>query len=370
MSTSPRSRLVGAVLAAVLAGSIVSCSSTSTPAASGASSAAPSAGSSAAASAPSSAAATSGAAGSSAAAGSGAAGSSAAGSGGATTVAQMTGSGNGEIDQAAYDGVIAGAPKADAATVSANAWAAGVKSRGTLKVGGTDSGPLFSLLDPATGKLTGFDAGLSQMLAQYIIGEPKTALTVTTVDTRETLLQNNTVDTVFATYTITPARATKVAFAGPYFTSGAAIMVKKDNTSINSVKDLAGKNVATESNSTAVTALKAQAPSAKLQLYAEDAQCQAAVQQGRADAYVLDQSILISDAVSNPAVKVVGEPFTVDPYGIGVTKSDPSAKQFVDAWLQKIYADGSWGKLWKATIGTVVSGDAPAPPKIGSVPGS
>lgn len=282
----------------------------------------------------------------------------------------MTGSGNGEIDQAAYDGVIAGAPKADAATVSANAWAAGVKSRGTLKVGGTDSGPLFSLLDPATGKLTGFDAGLSQMLAQYIIGEPKTALTVTTVDTRETLLQNNTVDTVFATYTITPARATKVAFAGPYFTSGAAIMVKKDNTSINSVKDLAGKNVATESNSTAVTALKAQAPSAKLQLYAEDAQCQAAVQQGRADAYVLDQSILISDAVSNPAVKVVGEPFTVDPYGIGVTKSDPSAKQFVDAWLQKIYADGSWGKLWKATIGTVVSGDAPAPPKIGSVPGS
>jgi glutamate transport system substrate-binding protein len=384
VSITSRPRLVGAVLAAVLAGSLVSCSSAAAPAASSAVSSAASAGSSALATATSAAAGAgssgSSAAGSSAAgstaAGSSAAGSSAAGSGAAssggaaTTVPQITGSGSGEIDQATYDSVIAGAPKADDATVSANAWAAGVKSRGTLKVGGTDSGPLFSLLDPATGKLTGFDAGLSQMLAQYIIGEPKTALTVTTVDTRETLLQNNTVDTVFATYTITPARATKVAFAGPYFSSGAAIMVKKDNTSINSVKDLAGKNVATESNSTAVTALKAQAPTAKLQLYAEDAQCQAAVQQGRADAYVLDQSILISDAISNPAVKVVGEPFTVDPYGIGVTKSDPSAKQFVDAWLQKIYADGSWAKLWKATIGTVVSGDAPTPPKIGSVPGS
>ena len=370
MSVSSRSRLVGAVLAAVLAGSLASCSSSSTPAAGSSvattSAAAPatsagaaSPGSSTASSAPGSSAASS------------ASGSGAAGSGGAaTSVAQITGSGNGQIDPDTYDSVIAGAPKADDATVSANAWAAGVKSRGTLKVGGTDSGPLFSLLDPATGKLTGFDAGLSQMLAQYIIGEPKTALTVTTVDTRETLLQNNTVDTVFATYTITPARATKVAFAGPYFTSGAAIMVKKDNTSITSVKDLAGKNVATESNSTAVTALKAQAPTAKLQLYAEDAQCQAAVQQGRADAYVLDQSILISDAINNPAVKVVGEPFTVDPYGIGVTKADPSAKQFVDAWLQKIYADGSWAKLWKATIGTVVSGDAPTPPKIGSVPGS
>ena len=282
----------------------------------------------------------------------------------------MTGSGNGEIDQATYDGVIAGAPKADAATVSANAWASAIKSRGTLRTGGTDSGPLFSLLDPASGKLTGFDAGLSQMLAQYIIGSPTTKLTVTTVDTREALIQNNTVDGVFATYSITPARAEKVAFAGPYFISGAAIMVKKDNTDITSVKDLAGKKVATESNSTSVTALKAQVPTASLQLYAEDAQCQAAVQQGRADAYVLDQSILISDAVSNPAVKVVGEPFTVDPYGIGVTKSDPSAKKFVDAWLQKIYTDGSWAKLWKATIGTVVDGDAPAPPEIGSVPGS
>ena len=59
---------------------------------------------------------------------------------------------------------------------------------------------------------------------------------------------------------------------------------------------------------------------------------------------MLDQSILISDAISNPAVKVVGEPFTVDPYGIGITKSDPSAKKFVDAWLQKIYDDGSWAK--------------------------
>ena len=354
MSTSTRYRLVSTLLAVALAGSLASCSSSSTAT----TSTATSGGSSAPA-----------ASGASSAAAGGATGSGAAGSGSAS-VAQMTGSGSGQIDQATYDSVIAGAPKADAATVSANAWAAGIKSRGTLKVGGTDSGPLFSLLDPATGKLTGFDAGLSQMLAQYIIGSPTTALTVTTVDTRETLIQNNTVDAVFATYSITPARAEKVAFAGPYFTSGAAIMVKKDNSSITSVKDLAGKNVATESNSTAVTALKAQVPTAKLQLYAEDAQCQAAVQQGRADAYVLDQSILISDAISNPAVKVVGQPFTVDPYGIGVTRSNPAAKQFVDAWLQKIYADGSWAKLWKATIGTVVSGDAPTPPKIGSVPGS
>ena len=299
-----------------------------------------------------------------------AAGSDTATSGGSASAANLSGSGNGQIDQANYDSVIAGSPKADDATVQGNSWAKTIKARGTLNTGGTDSGPLFSLKNPATGKLTGFDAGLAQMLAQYIIGSPTINLTITTVDTRETLLENNTVDTVFATYSITPARAQKVAFAGPYFISGDAIMVKKDNNSITKLEDLAGKNVTTESNSTAVTVLKSKAPTANLLLFGEDAQCLAALSQGRADAYVLDQSILISDAIKNQNVKVVGTPFTVDPYGIGVTKSNADAKKFVDAWLQKIYDDGSWAKLWKATIGTVVAGDAPTPPKIGSVEGS
>jgi glutamate transport system substrate-binding protein len=128
--------------------------------------------------------------------------------------------------------------------------------------------------------------------------------------------------------------------------------------------------VATEANSTAVLALQQFAPQAKPLLFQEDAQCVAAVQQGRAEAYVLDQAILISDASTNPAVKVVGQPFTQEPYGIGLPKDDPTAKQFVNDWLTKIYADGSWAKLWKATVGTVVQGDAPPPPTIGSAQGS
>ena len=66
---------------------------------------------------------------------------------------------------------------------------------------------------------------------------------------------------------------------------------------------------------------------------------------------------------------MVGEPFTVDPYGIGVTK-DSVGTAIVDAWRKTIEDHGSSAALWKATIGTVVEGDAPAPPKIGSGPGS
>lgn len=274
----------------------------------------------------------------------------------------------------AYNKIITAGPVASDSEINANAWAKKIKQQGYLKVGGTDSGPLFSLRDLKSGELTGFDAGLSQMLAHYITGKTDvkalTKLTITSVDTRETMLQNNTVDAVFATYSITPERAQKVDFAGPYYQSGDSIMVKKGNTSITSVKDLNGKTVATESNSTAALAVHQLAPKAHVLLFKDDAQCVAAVQQGRADAYVLDQGILLGDALSNPAVQVVGgDPFTVDPYGIGLNKQS-GAKPFVNAFLKKIFASGDWAKLYKATIGTVVKGKAPTPPKIGSVPGS
>ena len=279
----------------------------------------------------------------------------------------------GQADTGGYDAVIAGSPVADPSAIPAGSWADKIRQRGRLIRGGTDTGALFSLRDPTTGKITGFDAGLAAMLAHYITGkadQDAVELVTTTVDTRETLLQNKTVDAVFATYTIKPERAEKVAFAGPYYESGDAIMVKADNTTITEVGDLNGKTVATESNSTAALAVKQFAPQANVLLFQEDAQCVAAVQQGRADAYVLDESILVSDASTNPQVKVVGTPFTKEPYGIGLPKDDPAAKQFVNDWLTKIYADGSWLELWQATVGTVVKGQTPTPPQLGSVPGS
>ena len=271
-----------------------------------------------------------------------------------------------------YDQIIAAAPTADASTVDGNAWAKKIKDRGQLLTGGSDSGPLFSMKDPSTGKITGFDAGMAQMLSHYITGKPDgpISLTVTTVDTRETVIENGTVDTVIATYSITPQRAKKVAFAGPYYRSGDGVMVKADNTDITGVKDLGGKNVVTQQGSTTADRIKQVAPDAKVTLLPDDAQCLQALKTGRADAYVIDESILVSNASADKTLKVVGEPFSNDFYGIGVTRDDPQAKAFVNAWLEKVFADGSWAKMWKATVGTVVTGDAPQPPKIGSADGS
>ncbi len=280
---------------------------------------------------------------------------------GGTTSEKLSGgssAGNNSFDDLISNGMVA-----DDATVSGNPWAAAIKQRGTLRWGGTDAGPLFSLLDPTTGKIRGFDAGMVQLLAKYIIGQPTYQLTQTTVDTRETLLQNGSVDVVVATYSITDARAEKVNFAGPYYSSGTAIMVNADNNSITTVQDLVGKKVITESNSTAILALKKQVPSVTPILFTENAQCVAALKQGRGDAFVLDQSILLSTAVKDTSVKVVGEPFSSDNYGIGVTKSDDNGLDFVNAWLKKMEDAGTWKKLLDLTVGTVLKNNA-SPPAI------
>ena len=266
-----------------------------------------------------------------------------------------------------YDAIINGGSVADAATVDGNEWAKAVKAAGVLKVGGTETSNLFSLLDPTTGIAVGFDAGLSQLLSRYILGDAKTELTQVTVDTREDLLVNNQVDVVFATYSITPQRLERINFAGPYYQSQAGILVKSDNTTINSVADLAGKTVATQASSTGVTVLESEAPEAKILELPDHTQALTAVQQGRADAYVIDQSLLLNALVANDDVKIVGEPFgPVDAYGIGVNK-EADAKAFIDAWLQTVIDDGTWLELWKATIGAKTGTDVvPTPPAINS----
>jgi len=268
-------------------------------------------------------------------------------------------------DATALDAIIAAHEPANASDIPNGSTAAEIKSRGKLLVGGTQTAALFSLLDPTTQKLSGFDAAMSQLLAKYIIGEPKTELINVTAATREALLKNHTVDAVFATYTITPEREKKVNFAGPYYMDGLGIQVKKNNTGISTLNDLAGKTVVTQSGSTAATIVKGKVPSVTIQLFDTNVECLQALQQGRADAYVLDQGVLAGNALRSPDVKVLSGTFSKEPYGIGLPLDQPEFKEFVNNWLVKIEVDGTWAKVWKATIGTQVPGAVPMPPKIG-----
>lgn len=271
------------------------------------------------------------------------------------------------IDAAAFDALVARGPVADAATIASNKWATKVKQAGTLRLGGTQTSNLFSLLNEKDGKIRGFDAGLAQLLTRYILGDgSKYRFTQVTASTREQVLVNDQVDMVVATYSITPARAEKISFAGPYYTSQAGVLVKSNNKAIQSHNDLAGKKAATQAGSTGPAILAQFAPKATVQEFQTHQEALDALRQGRVDAYVTDYTLLLNVlSLGTGESRLAGAPFgPQDPYGIGLPK-DSDGAAFVNAFLKKIQADGTWAKLWTVSIGQRTgSTNVPAPPAI------
>lgn len=273
-----------------------------------------------------------------------------------------------KIDKTAYDALVNAGPVADASAVAASQWATKVKEEGKLRVGGVQTSTLFSLLDDEDGKVRGFDAGLSQLVSRYILGEVNVELTQVTSDTRESVLQNDQVDSVFGTYSINDKRKQLVSFAGPYYYTQQSILVLADNSDINGPDDLKGKNVAVQSGSTGPDIVKQVAPEATQQEFKTDEEARQALQQGRVDAYVIDTNMQLGSMTKSPGkYRLAGDPFgPTDNYGIGLPK-DSDGVAFVNDFLKKIEDDGTWAKLWKICIGDRAGIETvPEPPAIGA----
>lgn len=273
------------------------------------------------------------------------------------------------LDAAAYDELIAGGIVADEATIASSAWAQAIKDAGTMRLGVVQTSVLFSLLNERDGKLRGFDAGLSQLLVRYILGdESKFETTQVTSDTRESVLQNDQVDAVFATYSITDERKKLISFAGPYYSTQQSILVLADNDDIEGIDDLAGKNVAVQSGSTGPGLMEELQPDAVLQEFKTDEEARSALAQNRVDAYVIDTNMLLSSMMKQPGkYKLAGDPFgPEDPYGIGLPL-DSDGVAFVNDFLAKIEENGTWEALWKVCIGDRAGvEEVPQPPVIGA----
>ena len=280
------------------------------------------------------------------------------------------------IDKEAFDSLLAEGATAQEDVISANEWADAIRDAGVLKVGGVPTSFLFSQLDETDNGLRGFDAGLFQLLARYILGD-ETAYELTQVDssTRESVLQSGQVDCVFATYSITDARKEVISFAGPYYTSrqavlgqGLAVLVRAGNEDIKGVDDLGGRIVATQAGSTGPDILAEYAPEdVEIQEFETDQEARTALELGRVDAYVTDYTLLLNAIVKNPdTYEIAGEQFgPEDNYGVGLPL-DSDGVAFVNEFLEKVIEDGTWEKLWQICLGDRTGIDtAPEAPTVG-----
>ncbi|KQS69816.1 glutamate ABC transporter substrate-binding protein [Modestobacter sp. Leaf380] len=241
-----------------------------------------------------------------------------------------------------------------------------INEAGVLRVGTKIDQPGFGLAN-TEGTPEGFDVEMAKIIAAELgLSEDQIEFTETVSANREPFIQNGQVDIVIATYTINDTRKQVVDFAGPYYEAGQDIMVASGNPEgIEGPDDLAGLNVCSVEGSTPAENIRTNYPEATLTLYDVYSKCADDLLNGNVDAVTTDNVILTGLVAGNPdAFELVGNPFTEEPYGIGLTLGDTEFRDFLNDTLEQSFEDGSWEAAWDATAGAITGEPAPEPPAV------
>lgn len=243
------------------------------------------------------------------------------------------------------------------------------KKRGYLRVGAKEDQPYLGEKDPATGVYSGFDIEIARMMSASLGFDPKTIRFKTIASAnRETALQNGQIDYYVGTYTINDMRKKLVGFAGPYYMAGQGLLVRTDENDIHGPQDLAGKTVCSAAGSTPYQRIAADYPKADLVSYDTYSICVDNLLTYQVDVVTTDDAILLGFAAKAPdEMKVVGKPFSKEPYGIGVPRGDNALRAALNNALAANEKNGNWKKAYEATLG-LSGAPAPKPPPIDRYP--
>ena len=230
-----------------------------------------------------------------------------------------------------------------------------IKSSGSITMGVRESSGLSYTI--GDNKYVGYHVEI----CQRVIGDLQKQLKLKTLDikyqpvtsqNRLPLVQNGTVDLECGSTTNNATRQKDVAFAVTTYVEEVRIAVRA-NSGITSLNQLNGKKVATTTGTTSVQLLRKHEKAAGVdfnEVFGKDhADSFLLLESGRADAFVMDGSILALNIANskNPAdYKIVGEVIAVEPIAIMLRKDDPEFKKAVDDSIKKMMKDGTLTKLW------------------------
>ncbi|PFG31063.1 glutamate ABC transporter substrate-binding protein [Paramicrobacterium agarici] len=225
------------------------------------------------------------------------------------------------------------------------------KEAGEITIGVKEDQPGLGYRDAVSGERTGFDIEIAKWMAASLgFSEDQISFEAIPSANREQALVNGDIDMYVGTYSITDKRKEMIDFAGPYVITGQGLLVLKDNDEIKTEDDLAGKKVCSATGSTPIQNIRDNFPEADPVEFDVYSQCVDALKDGKVDVVTTDQLILLGYAAQEPdALKVVGEPFSTEKYGIGVPKGDDALRHY----LNKTLTEGSdtWQGIYDATLG-------------------
>lgn len=219
-----------------------------------------------------------------------------------------------------------------------------ISSAGKVVVGVKEDQPGLGYLDVVTGERTGFDIDIARWISASL-GMDEENIEFIKIDSsaREQSIVNGDIDFYVGTYSINDKRKIDIDFAGPYFVTGQGLLVGTDSD-IKSEADLnESTTVCSATGSTPIQNIKANFPGVPTAEFGTYSECVEALISGQVNAVTTDQAILIGYAAQNPdQLKVVGEPFSEELYGIGLPKGDDVLR----AHVNELFTDG--GEIWQA----------------------
>ena len=246
----------------------------------------------------------------------------------------------------------AGAGAGTGSQASSGSKVAAIKSRGQLNAGVKKDVPGYGYFDPAKGTYEGMEIDLCYQIAAAAFGvsydearsKGLVAFTDVTPKTRGPLIDNDQLDIVAATYTITPERKQSWDFSTPYRTDYVGLMVKK-RAGFKKIADLDGKIIGVSQGATTQglieQMLKDEHIDAQPEFLAFSGYpiIKSSLDAGNIDCFAMDRSTL--SGYMNETVELL-EPdvkFGEQNYGIA-TKKGSDLSKLVDDAVKKLEADG------------------------------
>ena len=211
-------------------------------------------------------------------------------------------------------------------------------------IGVKNDQPGLGYQDAATNERTGFDIDIARWIAASL-GFSEDQITYETIPSanREQAIVNGDIDYYVGTYSITDKRKEQIDFAGPYFITGQGLLVAADNEDITGPDDLAGKIVCSVTGSTPLQRIRDEYSPGDTVEYDTYSQCIEQLLSGSVDAITTDEAILAGYVAQQPEeLKIAGEPFSEERYGVGLEKGDTALLDHINA----LFTDG--GDVWTA----------------------
>jgi polar amino acid transport system substrate-binding protein len=226
---------------------------------------------------------------------------------------------------------------------------ANIKQRGRFNIAVKCDSPPFGYID-VRGRNAGFDVEIARMFAKFAFGKAnRVSLTCVTTPGREPALTTDRVDMVIATFTYTADRETRIDFSRAYYKASGTLLVP------NSAPDtylptLAGKTVATTSGSIYDSWIKNCFKDTKLVVTDSFTNALLAFRQGRADALMWDDSVLVGIAATDRTLKLTSDRFLALPYGIGIKQGNTALTAWVNSRLEVMRKRDAFNAMLKANV--------------------